>query len=216
MQGLQGGMRGIQGIMGIRRRSGLGPGELQLRKSVMWSSPTSPNTRHGALQERLEELLVLELHKDGGRAFLNFTVRGLYKHVLAAITSRISGKRERDEVNFMISSKKGSSRKGTMGDVISSPVVLGTLSSHKESEESEYDDSGHDESDARRNQPGETGSTIEEIETPVPPPPRPLLEPVSSYNMHRSHLGKAENATYRERLGGYLYVFAPILLSISI
>jgi hypothetical protein len=101
-------MLGIQ----LHRRPGSGGADLAyLRKSVIWASTTNTNTnantntndstlrgQRGALQERLEEILVLELHKDGGRTYLSFTVRGLYKHVLAAITSKISGKRERDEV----------------------------------------------------------------------------------------------------------------------
>jgi len=124
-------------MQGISRPSNtLGAGDLaNLRKSVMWSSPQHPTLRRGALQERLEELLVLELHKDGGRTFLNFTVRGLYKHVLAAISSKISGKRERDELNFMVQ-KKGGQRKVTMGEKMSSPVVLGALSAHIETSES--------------------------------------------------------------------------------
>ncbi|KAL7556153.1 hypothetical protein ACA910_006252 [Epithemia clementina (nom. ined.)] len=40
-----------------------------------------------ALQERLEEVLVLELLKDGGRNYLTLSVRSLYQHVLAAITT---------------------------------------------------------------------------------------------------------------------------------
>eukprot|EP00523_Entomoneis_sp_CCMP467_P007701 CAMPEP_0168732158 /NCGR_PEP_ID=MMETSP0724-20121128/7631_1 /TAXON_ID=265536 /ORGANISM="Amphiprora sp., Strain CCMP467" /LENGTH=695 /DNA_ID=CAMNT_0008779177 /DNA_START=1965 /DNA_END=4052 /DNA_ORIENTATION=+ len=38
------------------------------------------------LQERLDDVLVLELLKDGGRNYLTLSVRSLYKHVLAAIT----------------------------------------------------------------------------------------------------------------------------------
>ena len=200
----------MQGI--VNRRSSLGAGELQLRKSVIWSSPVDPNVRRGALQERLEELLVLELHKDGGRAFLNFTVRGLYKHVLTSISNKITGKRERDEVNYMIS-KKGGFRKGTIGEALTSPVVLGALASHKESE-SEYDDDEHDksrqeesESATTTHQSAEQG-TIQEVgaATPEMPKPRPPIQPVSSYT-HRELHGKPENATYRERLGGYLCVY---------
>ena len=40
-----------------------------------------------ALQERLQEVLVLEILKDGGRNYLNLSVRSLYQHVLAAITN---------------------------------------------------------------------------------------------------------------------------------
>lgn len=38
-------------------------------------------------QDRLEELLVLELLKDGGRNYLSLSIRSLYKHVMEAITN---------------------------------------------------------------------------------------------------------------------------------
>jgi len=44
------------------------------------------NPTSSALAERLQELLVLELHRDGSRRYLNLTVRGLYRYVLSAIT----------------------------------------------------------------------------------------------------------------------------------
>lgn len=180
-------------------------GDLQhLRKSIVWASQSSPQIRKGALQERLEEILVMELHKEGGRAFLNFTVRGLYKHVLKSITSKISGKRERDEVQVMIQ-KKGSKNKATMGETISSPVVLGALSSHHEDDE-EDDHTGregtgqHEESESSHAElkPVTEGST-QATKSPEIPNPAPDVRPaISEMTM------KANNATYRERLGGYL------------
>lgn len=187
-------------------RPTLGMGDLaHLKKSVIWSSQSNPTIRKGALQERLEELLVLELHKDGGRAFLSFTVRGLYKHVLKAITSKISGKRERDEVNFMIE-KKGGPRRSSMGETINSPVVLGALSSHHE-EEHEDDDratttSKHDETET-------LGPKVEPIiEEPIRGAKSPeitkRIAKVKAFGEDISE--RAVNATYRDRLGGYLYV----------
>ena len=194
-------------MQGISRPSNtLGAGDLaNLRKSVMWSSPQHPTLRRGALQERLEELLVLELHKDGGRTFLNFTVRGLYKHVLAAISSKISGKRERDELNFMVQ-KKGGQRKGTMGEQMSSPVVLGALSAHIETSESE----DHTDSGGRNDESNPEVDSISGIPDDFAPPELPVrnrdLKPVSSYT-HRvvERAERADHATsYRDRLGGYL------------
>ena len=194
-------------MQGISRPSNtLGAGDLaNLRKSVMWSSPQHPTLRRGALQERLEELLVLELHKDGGRTFLNFTVRGLYKHVLAAISSKISGKRERDELNFMVQ-KKGGQRKVTMGEKMSSPVVLGALSAHIETSESE----DHTDSGGRNDESNPEVDSISGIPDDFAPPELPVrnrdLKPVSSYT-HRV-VERAEGAdhstSYRDRLGGYL------------
>lgn len=42
------------------------------------------------LVDRLEEWLVLELHKDGNRQYLRLTVRGLYRYVLNAMTDHSS------------------------------------------------------------------------------------------------------------------------------
>lgn len=235
----------MQGFSRPRTTSTLGGGDLtHLRKSVIWSSPYQHSTiRRGALQERLEELLVLELHKDGGRAFLNFTVRGLYKHVLAAITSKISGKRERDEVNVMIQKKggprkggprKGGPRKGTMGEKMASPVVLGALSAHLEASESE-DHTGTPRNDEPEEEDEEEESLATAGTTPAPaptvadptatitddsapddapPPELPQrdrdLKPVSSYT-HRVIGHPTDQVTYRERLGGYLYVQTSIV-----
>lgn len=60
-----------------------------LRKSTNWTSDR-PIPRNNVLSERLNELLVFELREDGGRSYLNLTVRGLYRHALDAITSRPS------------------------------------------------------------------------------------------------------------------------------
>lgn len=51
------------------------------------SGKISNSAKQSILSERLEELLVLELRKDGGREYLRLSVRGLYKRVLSAITS---------------------------------------------------------------------------------------------------------------------------------
>jgi magnesium transporter len=47
--------------------------------------------------ERIPDLLVLELLKDGGREFHRYTVRELYKHVLACICARGGGGGEQRE-----------------------------------------------------------------------------------------------------------------------
>ena len=193
-----------------RRSTAMGAGDLtHLRKSVIWSSPQQPTIRKGALQERLEEILVLELHKDGGRAFLNFTVRGLYKHVLAAITSKISGKRERDEVHVMIQKKPGGAIKGTMGETMASPVVLGALSAHMETSENEDHTDRNDEPELSATAAAAAVDPLQSVtetsETVVPPEiPAPSrdLKPVLSYTQRG--VVRADHATYRDRLGGYL------------
>ena len=50
-------------------------------------SGSTASTTTNILHDRLDEVLVLELLKDGGRQYLTLSVRGLYKHVLAAITA---------------------------------------------------------------------------------------------------------------------------------
>lgn len=186
-------------------RSPLTVGDLNLRQSVNWTSPSNPTIRKGALQERLEELLVLELHKDGGRAFLNFTVRGLYKHVLKAITRKISGKRERDEVN-MTFKKKSSRNNLTKGDVIS-PVVLGALASHHEADEEDEEDSDDPAIANKERHEDEEESPNVNLELPTHSANSPYVPLSGPLSRRVSASNKADNATYRERLGGYLYVF---------
>lgn len=47
----------------------------------------APPLTEPTLVGRLEELLVLEICKDGSKCYLNLSVRGLYKHVIACITN---------------------------------------------------------------------------------------------------------------------------------
>lgn len=59
---------------------------VNLRSSVTWEG-LSLGTKADALQHRLTELLIFELHKDGSSRYINLSVRRLYRHVLAVITS---------------------------------------------------------------------------------------------------------------------------------
>jgi hypothetical protein len=74
----------------VRRQQGTRPQgnyrthPLQLDETLKVSS-TATTT---ALTDRLQELLVLEFHKNGSREYMHLTVRGLYRHVLNAITDR--------------------------------------------------------------------------------------------------------------------------------
>ena len=232
----------MQGL--LRTRPTLANADLsQLRKSVVWSSQPNPaaaastaSLRKGALQERLEELLVLELHKDGGRAFLNFTVRGLYKHVLSAITSKISGKRERDEVRYMIERKGRTTTFGEAGAAATTTslptVVLGSLSAHRESEHEDHTASSvatNNDENINDTLDSQTERTQQEL-APVPttttvevppeiPSPQPNIQPINSSagndgggDDREVHPARAEKISYRERLGGYLYVGRLVLL----
>jgi hypothetical protein len=179
-------------MLGIQRRPGGGGADLAyLRKSVIWSSTTNNSTlrgQRGALQERLEEILVLELHKDGGRTYLSFTVRGLYKHVLAAITSKISGKRERDEVHALVhptgdvgvGTMSGDSGNGNGGgggpssitvmrDTLASPVVLGILAVHPE-DDGNSTTREHDDDSQRETPPAAAADDEMEVESGTSPP----------------------------------------------
>jgi hypothetical protein len=51
------------------------------------SSVDSRKATDAALVGRLQELLVLEISKDGSRMYLQLSVRGLYKHVISCITN---------------------------------------------------------------------------------------------------------------------------------
>lgn len=69
-----------------------------LRRSTLWAGDATPSNRpEASLSDRLTELLILELGKDGSREYLNLTVRGLYRHVLGAITSCRHSTRDREE-----------------------------------------------------------------------------------------------------------------------
>jgi hypothetical protein len=74
----------------VRRQQGSRPQgnyrahTVQLDETLKVSSTATAT----ALTDRLQELLVLEFHKNGNREYMHLTVRGLYRHVLNAITDR--------------------------------------------------------------------------------------------------------------------------------
>jgi hypothetical protein len=68
-----------------------------LRKSTAWDStnidapPRGTVASYGtlaALPVHLEELLILEIRKDGSRQYMNLHVRALYKYIITAVTSQ--------------------------------------------------------------------------------------------------------------------------------
>lgn len=126
----------------------------KLRRSVAWSGAPKSHTvaerdrTHVALSERLESLLVLELLKDGGRKYLMLSVRGLYKHVLGAITTIPQQQQPEDPPQSAVEAEEqiqeeiaagGPSRKAspqvitTMNTVLSSPTPLGLVSTPADS-----------------------------------------------------------------------------------
>jgi magnesium transporter len=90
---------------GLKRLQDLKTPGVPPRSSIVWDGPTTARKHtttaaarsDALLQERLEELLVFEISKDGGQTYRNLTVRGLYKYVLAAITDRQAAKGARRE-----------------------------------------------------------------------------------------------------------------------
>ena len=215
-------------MQGITRGPTLVGDLAQLRKSVVWSSPEDQAVR-SALVERLEELLVMELHRDGSRSFLNFTVRGLYKHVLSAITSKISGKRERDEVNVMIQ-KKGTVVLGSLNAAaggVNTGINTGINTSISEIDSTaataaaggvaptlETSATADQSTAATDTSADQSAAATDAFATPTPSsfvqPPPTIPPPLPGHNRQKSasvfadHL-KADQATYRERLGGYLH-----------
>lgn len=85
-------MEGIKNLRGLRAPRGF-------RRKIVLEEPTTTKKSRttNALQERLEELLVFEIFKDGGQRYRNLNLRGLYKHVLAAITNREAVKQARQD-----------------------------------------------------------------------------------------------------------------------
>lgn len=51
---------------------------------------STTNEATSILARRLEELLILELHKDGSKTYLHLSTRALYQHVINAITNKES------------------------------------------------------------------------------------------------------------------------------
>ncbi len=71
------------------------PGATFIEYAVGGANANNPTS--SALAERLQELLVLELHRDGSRRYLNLTVRGLYRYVLSAITDTHPNHHQKEE-----------------------------------------------------------------------------------------------------------------------
>jgi hypothetical protein len=74
---------------GTPSRLSLGMLKLASLGANQWSGTAGGDSlvRTSVSQARLDELLVLELRKDGGRGYLTFSIRGLYKFVLTSITN---------------------------------------------------------------------------------------------------------------------------------
>jgi magnesium transporter len=158
-----------------------------LKRSLAWSQPPPARQTSSSvegLNERLEELLVLELHQNGSRQYFAWSVRTLYKHVLKCITQTSSAQ---DEGNDAPVARSMSPQKSVMrvasdssniepsinlGDALVTPVPLGLL----------------------------------------PPAAKPKKLPqrrrAASTNENprvSSGTERTSNPTYRERLGGYLH-----------
>lgn len=90
-------MEGIKKLRGLRAPRGF------RRKIVLEEANTKKSlTTNAHLQERLEELLVFEILKDGGQRYRNLNLRGLYKYVLAAITNREAVKQARQDSTLLL------------------------------------------------------------------------------------------------------------------
>ena len=75
---------GVLGALPVYKTGGMHTISRSLR-----ASNHAPNTEVvESLQDRLRELLIFELNKEGDRRYLSLSVRGLYKHVLNSITYR--------------------------------------------------------------------------------------------------------------------------------
>jgi hypothetical protein len=183
-------MHGLRdGKPNTHMRSSVNTGNMNLsnlRRSSIWAGdhPSRPKERTSALSERLEELLVFELRKDGGRDYLQLSVRGLYRHAMNAITSRPpkggEAEREAEDLNQMptISRK---TENDLVEDVMSADLPLGHAPVNRAT-------------DAKTPEAPEVKSRKRSVsfsgQSPVNP--KTIKKPT-------------EEITYRERLGGYLH-----------
>jgi hypothetical protein len=178
----------------MRSRSSLKAGNMNLaglRKSSAWAVDR-PVERAEALSDRLEELLVFELRKDGGQGYLHLSVRGLYRHALAAITSRPS-KGDAEDFRLM----------PTLPRQTSSVLVEGIMSSDFPLGHSPVNSTGRTKAVP---EPPLTGGRAREravsfegnVGTPV-------SRRYASVRKLPDESGTGNAITYRERLGGYLH-----------
>lgn len=131
-----------------RRTAAIPEGKLNLsnlRRSVNWATGRNNTQQHAeslpratgpaAIQERLAEILVLELRKDGGRKYLTVTGRSLYRHVLQAITHRENDNDDEHDEKGGTRSKKSGRHLGE--DVVPNtprPDLMSAAVSHEISE----------------------------------------------------------------------------------
>jgi hypothetical protein len=161
-----------------------------LRKSLRWAGPT-PTERTEALQERLEELLVFELHKDGGSQYLTLSVRGLYRHVLSAITNR------KDQINVDLEeipkmpNATSNDHRQTLHDLVTSPYPLGLANITGE--------------EASETQVAQRRVTFQAPSFPKPSKPKRNRSVSIDTTGKDPARQRSSEITYRERLGGYLH-----------
>lgn len=218
---------------GLKRLQGLKTSGVPPRSSMVAWDGLSASRKHNTaaarsdalLQERLEELLVFEIAKDGGQTYRNLTVRGLYKYVLAAITDREAAKGARREFRRTSTLKLRSSTANLASKL---SLVTPPLPPPTEDEiPGNFDPDVLLENPTPLGQawlsqqrPAEVAVTSEPDQTESS---ENILPPMSSLfpwlRHHRTHSvglltksasGDNENAivspvTYRERLGGYLH-----------
>lgn len=98
-----------------------------LQKGAKWTGPRGASERAEALQERLEELLIFELRDDGGNEYLQLSVRGLYRYVLAAITNKAKAEEIRAMPNVSTDVTTA------ISDTMKAPVPLGRAISDESS-----------------------------------------------------------------------------------
>lgn len=143
--------------------------------------------RKNALEERLKDIVVLELKENGGREYHNMTLRGLYDYVIKAITSqgRIVGKLDANAEAPTYRNRQASVRTLVGPGINVSPT-----------------------------QQMERPSLLTIPEKSLPLPTIPSLKQTKSKPSARSILSEEHeqngvtgtaNVTYRERLGGYLH-----------
>lgn len=163
-----------------------------LRRSLAWTQAPRQSTASAGLNERLEELLVLELHQNGNRQYFAWNVRTLYKHVLTCITQMpgASGANDNSNSNAPVSRSmspqksvmrvnpdttmnRNTIQPPTLGDALVTPLPLGILPPASKPKKLSQRRRAASTSD----RPAATATTTE----------------------------RTSNPTYRERLGGYLH-----------
>lgn len=162
------------------------------------------------LTDRLQELLVLEFHKNGNRQYMHLTVRGLYRHVLNAITDRTGTEpttgpvgRNLPGVDEMTTSQETSPCAPPLLPVLARPERTGSVEEMPLRQSTGHALDRPLSMESARHVLGEATVPLPDIASPQP---MKIPKTVAfSATESSAPAPAAASVSYRERLGAYLH-----------